>query len=236
MEGLGRTALGEDLADAAGEASRDFLDPSLVSASSFAIFSPEPSLASRGRFTAVKPCTSCDLLQNGASPHILAHRALSTSSCCAVDPWWRLKPQCHPNSIEGSPTDIVMVSIQVQLRPQHYLSKQLHSGRHRNIRRDVIACRLAPKLVYRGVAGARVDIAPEHAGGRIVHQGHWIRSLSQLIITAVNHPVRQAAYTLAPMAATMALHTSLYNCRRGTGRSHAEDCGDQVQLLGRIRC
>ncbi len=51
MEGRGRTALGEDLADAAGEASRDFLDPSLVSASSFAIFSPErawrPAAASR---------------------------------------------------------------------------------------------------------------------------------------------------------------------------------------------
>ena len=71
MEGRGRTALGDDLADAAGEANRDFLDPSLVSASSLAIFSPEPSFASLGRFTAVKPCTSGNLLQRSDQAHNL---------------------------------------------------------------------------------------------------------------------------------------------------------------------
>jgi len=66
MDGLGRTALGEDLAEAAGEDSRGFLEPVFASASSFAIFSPELSLASLGRLAAVNPCRSHDAVKKDA--------------------------------------------------------------------------------------------------------------------------------------------------------------------------
>ncbi len=66
MDGLGRTALGDDLAEAAGEDSRGFLDPAFARASSFAIFSPELSLASLGRLAAVNPCRSHDAVKKDA--------------------------------------------------------------------------------------------------------------------------------------------------------------------------
>ena len=181
MEGRGRTALGEDLAEAAGDAKTDFLDPSLVSASSLAIFSPDPSLASLGRFTAVKPCVSCPSLRtvqhpSSSPPHM---QSISAESGVSKGP---------PTNIRGTFTRRTRADrhgIHVQLRrQQHHLSKQLYSWRHRDVLWDVIARRLAAELVHGGVARARIDIAPEHARGRVIHQGRRVRSLSQLIVPA----------------------------------------------------
>ncbi len=173
MEGRGRTALGEDLAEAAGDANTDFLEPSLVSASSFAIFSPEPSLASLGRFTAVKPCTPRTPLQNGATPPLIPHMVLLSPAIFS-----HMQSSCGQSVV--SQGHLITIKgmwhrwAYVQVGQQKHLSKQLHSGRHRDVLWDVVARRLAAKLVHGGVARARIDVAPEHAGGRVVHQGRWI--------------------------------------------------------------